>query len=112
MFFTIVTPIVRDACFDIVCGSNAECLSGVCICLKGYQGNPLVSCRPECVLNTECPRNLACISQKCADPCPGTCGLNALCEVYNHIPNCRCPEGMQGNPFVQCQAVQSKNFAI
>lgn len=63
-------------------------------------------CRPECVLNNECPQNKACIRNKCMDPCPGTCGQNALCEVYNHIPMCRCPQGMSGNAFTQCLPYQ------
>lgn len=69
-------------------------------------------CRPECVLNNECPQNKACIKNKCKDPCPGTCGENALCEVYNHIPMCRCPQGMIGNAFVQCLLYQGIYFII
>lgn len=67
-------------------------------------------CRPECVLNSECPQNKACIRNKCMDPCPGTCGQNALCEVYNHVPMCRCPQGMSGNAFVQCLPYQGTVF--
>jgi hypothetical protein len=40
------------------------------------------------------------------DPCPGTCGQNALCDVYNHIPMCRCPQGMNGNAFIECLTYQ------
>jgi len=35
----------------------------------------------------------ACIQQKCKDPCPGVCGSNARCSVYNHVPTCTCIEG-------------------
>lgn len=48
------------------------------------------------------------MQNKCKDPCPGTCGSNAICEVYNHIPMCRCPEGMHGNAFVNCVIQQGK----
>lgn len=67
-------------------------------------------CRPECILNNECPQNKACIKNKCMDPCPGTCGQNALCEVYNHVPMCRCPQGMIGNAFIQCSTYQGITF--
>lgn len=67
-----------------------------------YQGDPYVGCRPECVTNTDCALDRACIRNKCMDPCPNTCGQNALCSVYNHVPMCTCPAGMAGNAFVQC----------
>lgn len=67
-----------------------------------------MGCRPECVLSTDCPRDKACVRQKCVDPCPGTCGTNARCEVVNHIPMCSCPERYSGNPFVDCRPYQGK----
>ena len=76
---------------------------GVCECLPEYIGNPYESCRPECVLSTECPRDKACIRNKCRDPCPGTCGQNARCDVINHIPTCSCPPGFTGDPFFNCR---------
>lgn len=60
------------------------------------------SCRPECVVSAECPVDKACISQKCSDPCPGTCGLHARCNVINHNPICSCPPKFVGDPFVRC----------
>lgn len=48
-------------------------------------------------------RNKACIREKCMDPCPGSCGLDAHCSVMNHIPSCICPEGFIGDPFTNCQ---------
>lgn len=95
-------PVKDDPCDPSPCGSNAQCSNGVCSCLPEYQGDPYRGCRPECVLNSECPRDKACIRSKCVDPCPGTCGQDALCEVMNHIPICSCPNGMAGNAFVQC----------
>lgn len=99
---------LKDPCHPSPCGGNAVCNDGQCTCLPEYQGNPYIGCRPECVLNTDCPRDKACIRNKCKDPCPGTCGIGALCETYNHIPMCRCPEGMTGNAFIQCTALASK----
>lgn len=66
------------------------------------------TCRPECVTSTDCPQNQACIKQKCKDPCPGTCGINAKCQVINHNPICTCKAGFTGDPFVTCQLERSK----
>lgn len=97
----------NDPCNPSPCGFNAQCNNGVCTCLPEYQGDPYIGCRPECVLNNDCPQNKACINRKCKDPCPGICGQNALCDVYNHIPMCRCPEKMMGNAFIECKPVES-----
>lgn len=87
---------------NLSCGPNAECNNGVCTCLPEYRGNPYELCRPECVLNNDCPQNRACVRNKCIDPCIGTCGQNAICNVYNHVPMCSCPNGMSGNAFILC----------
>lgn len=97
----------KDPCYPNPCGSNALCTGeGICSCLTEYQGDPYIACKPECVLSSECSISQACINKKCIDPCPGTCGFNAVCEVVNHIPMCHCTEGMTGNAFVLCQAEQ------
>uniref|UniRef100_A0A6E8W1C0 Dumpy n=1 Tax=Anopheles coluzzii TaxID=1518534 RepID=A0A6E8W1C0_ANOCL len=100
-------PVNDDPCNPSPCGANAQCQNGICTCLPEYQGDPYRGCRPECVLNSDCARDRACIRSKCVDPCPGTCGQDALCEVINHIPMCRCPDGMAGNAFVQCRPQQA-----
>lgn len=97
-----------NPCTPSPCGVNAVCTEGECSCLKEYQGDPYDECRPECILNSDCPRNRTCIRNKCADPCPGTCAINAICEVYNHIPMCHCPKLMTGNAFFECHAIQCK----
>jgi len=53
-------------------------------------------------MHSECPSNEACIREKCQDPCPGSCGWGAQCNVINHTPMCTCPEGYEGNPFTKC----------
>lgn len=98
-------PVPHDPCYPSPCGPNAQCNDGVCTCLPEYHGDPYSGCRPECVLNSDCPRDKACLRNKCIDPCPGTCALNAVCEVNNHIPMCTCPPGTEGNAFVACQPV-------
>lgn len=110
--FTQCEP-VRLAAIEVVnpcqpspCGTNAVCTerngAGACQCLAEYLGNPYDSCRPECVLNSDCPANKACQNQKCVDPCPGTCGQNAECNVANHIPTCNCFIGYVGDPYRNC----------
>lgn len=93
-------------CNAIKCGSNTECKErdGVlaCICKKDFIGDPLLGCRPECVINTDCPSNKACITNKCIDPCNGVCGINAKCDVVNHSPVCYCPESFTGDALVSC----------
>lgn len=101
-------PTEVDPCNPSPCGANAQCRDGVCTCLAEYQGDPYRGCKPECVLNNECSNHLACIRNKCEDPCPGTCGQNAICNVYNHIPICSCPAGMSGNAFIHCRPFEGK----
>lgn len=96
----------QDKCNPSPCGFNAQCDDGVCTCLPEFHGDAYSGCRPECVLNSDCPRDRACLRSKCVDPCPGTCGQTAICNVINHIPMCTCPPGTEGNAFIQCRPVQ------
>lgn len=93
------------------CGLNSQCRTlnqhAVCSCLPTYIGAP-PNCRPECIVSSECPLDKSCINQKCKDPCPGTCGQNAKCQVVNHNPICSCNNGYTGDPFVRCVIEQSK----
>lgn len=93
-------------CVPNPCGSNANCREqngvGSCQCLPEYYGNPYEGCRPECVLNSDCPTNKACIRNKCQNPCGGSCGQNAECQVVNHVPTCTCRVGFTGDPYSFC----------
>lgn len=64
------------------------------------QWNP--QCHPQCLYNSDCPFNLACVGQKCIDPCPGSCGIQAECTVVYHNPICSCQSGLIGNPYEHC----------
>lgn len=103
---------ISRPCSPSPCGSNAVCKeqngAGSCSCVRDYIGNPYEGCRPECVLNSDCPSNLACINSKCNDPCPGTCGHNAVCQVVNHLPSCTCISGHTGDPYRQCSFKQEE----
>lgn len=98
-------PIVVNPCLPSPCGPYSECRdiggSPSCSCSANYIGSP-PNCRPECTVHSDCGSNLACIAEKCADPCPGSCGIDANCNVINHIPTCTCPEGFTGDPFRIC----------
>ena len=80
--------------------------------MNDYIGDPNLACKPECVLNTECPTTQACINQKCLDPCPGTCGLNAECRVAIHRAVCTCIRGFEGDPFRQCYPKREYFFLL
>lgn len=66
----------------------------------GAAYNPV--CHPECITNSDCPFNKACLGSRCHDPCPGSCGINAHCQVWQHSPICSCPYPLLGNPFEHC----------
>lgn len=95
-------------CEPSPCGQFAQCndQNGVaeCKCLPNYYGYP-PNCRPECTVNSDCPNIKACVNEHCVDPCPGACGLNTVCNVINHTPNCACQSGYEGDAFVQCQPI-------
>ncbi|KAL1451865.1 hypothetical protein WDU94_006201 [Cyamophila willieti] len=94
-----------NPCYPSPCGPYSQCRdiggSPSCSCLPSYIGVP-PNCRPECVMNSECPSHEACINEKCQDPCPGSCGYNADCKVINHTPICTCPQGYIGDAFSGC----------
>lgn len=94
-----------DPCYPSPCGPNSECSSvngaAECHCRSNYIGSP-PNCRPECSSNDDCPQHLACVNQKCIDPCPGSCGANAECSVINHRSSCKCLPGYVGDAFTYC----------
>ena len=99
-------PPPRDPCNPNPCGANADAAvrgnSCACTCRREYFGDPYSGCRPECTVNSDCIRTLACSRNKCIDPCPGTCGFNAECRVINHNPTCTCLPNYVGDPFRGC----------
>lgn len=115
---TIADPIPQEylnPCNPSPCGINAICKeqngAGSCSCLPEYFGNPYENCRPECAVNAECQSNKACMNNKCKDPCPGTCGQNAECQVISHSPTCTCYNGYTGDPFRYCHIIPPQRNA-
>lgn len=110
------------------CAANATCVnllgfcdSYQCRCLEGYTGDPYRDgCvappppRRGCQADDECPLDRKCeiLTGACYDPCSAEpdlepelrhhCGLNAVCAVDNHIPQCACPVGYEGDPAKLC----------
>lgn len=99
---------VVNPCVPSPCGNFAQCNdvrgSAVCHCLPNYYGSPPY-CRPECTVNSDCPNIKSCANERCIDPCPGSCGMNAVCNVINHVPNCACKPGYDGDAFVRCHPI-------
>lgn len=105
-----IETLPKDVCEPTPCGANSRCRVtfnniAICVCEPNYYGNPYEGCRPECVINTDCPYNKACLKNKCEDPCPGVCGTTAICEVLNHLPTCKCSAGYTGNPYSYCHII-------
>jgi hypothetical protein len=74
-------PITKNPCNPSPCGPNSQCrvISDLpaCTCLDGFIGRP-PNCKPECLINSDCPTLLACMNnKKCGDPCINACGINA-----------------------------------
>ena len=112
--FLAVEPIIAevDPCNPNPCGPNSNPPRQIgdrcdCSCLPEMIGSP-PNCRPECVINSDCTSDKACINRKCQDPCPGLCGVNAYCNVRNHVPICICNQGYIGDPFSNCYTPPSK----
>ena len=70
------------------------------------------SAKPECTTDPECPDHLACITEKCQNPCfTSTCGVNAECRVIKHRATCICNRGYVGDPYRICEE-RKKYFSI
>ncbi len=110
LYYVTVSPVETSPCNPSPCGINAHCEEkgshqAICSCIQDYVGDPYVQCRPECVEDSNCPYHLACMAGKCKDPCPGSCGRRAECQVINHVPSCYCPERYTGDPFSSCRQI-------
>lgn len=113
MYKALPEPV--DPCHPSPCGPYSKCRTfnghAVCTCLDICVGSP-PNCHPECIVSSDCRPNKACVNQKCQDPCPGMCGVNAQCQVVNHNPICSCYNGYTGDPFVRCFYDESKFMFI
>lgn len=97
-----------NPCHPSPCGPNSICkphnYDAVCSCLPNYIGRA-PNCRPECTMDSDCPTSLACICDRCQNPCDGTCAANAHCTVLYHRAHCVCNEDYIGDPYSGCSRV-------
>lgn len=111
-----------NPCANSPCASNAVCHvrnhNVACRCPESTPiGNPLVYCErqpvaaiePECRTDADCPSRLACINEKCAEPCHELrpCSQTAKCSVQDSVPVrtmiCTCAEGWVPNNEGECK---------
>lgn len=104
-YISDVPSVPRHPCAPSPCGPNSICKvtndQAVCTCQAEFIGAP-PSCRPECLVSSECNQQQACIRKKCVNPCEGVCGQNTDCKVINHSPICTCRSSYTGDPFSRC----------
>lgn len=68
---------------------------------------------PECTKDSECPSKLACINQKCENPCrqPGICSADQECQVLDTYPvrtvMCVCPADSVATNDGHCKPIIS-----
>lgn len=100
------------------CGQGAQCSRvsnhrAVCECTKGYIGSPYTECRPECYGDRDCPTGRpACYYGICKNPCDGSCGVGADCNLRGLTPVCSCPRDMTGDPFVSCRPFTKGTYIL
>ena len=71
---------------------------------KSSEGIYNFSVKPECTTDPECPDHLACVTEKCQNPCfTSTCGVNAECRAIKHRATCICNPGFVGDPYRICE---------
>lgn len=101
-----IDRVCHDPCKDISCPVGSLCQveshRPVCLCPKGYRGNPETGCvRSDCESDEQCSSGHSCRSGVCEDPCQD-CGRGALCRLEARAPVCYCPIGFIGNPKLAC----------
>ena len=81
-----------------------QCRIFIC-CMRDSNACVIVTApRPECTSDPECPQHLACIQEKCQNPCfTESCGIKAECKVKNHRAFCVCMVGYEGDPYTICE---------
>lgn len=102
-----------NPCTTHLCGRGAECFVQShfpqCRCPLGTQGNPQVACiTGVCQYNEDCADHEACdrLNRICRPVCDsGVCANTAICTGRRHQPECTCPAGNTGDPYVQCSLI-------
>lgn len=118
--------VCRPVCDSDTCAPQATCIGRHhqpdCLCRPGTTGNPFVQCsvlrepskppRPECTVDADCPSQLACFDNHCANPCdnPNVCSAQQTCSVLDTLPLrtviCKCPSDMIADNSRNCVPVK------
>lgn len=96
-----------DPCRNVVCGPNASCFRGTCVCSPGFTGSPSdpkLGCQSRgCKNDRDCDSTEICFYQqghrRCVDACQKVqCGHNSVCISQEHRSSCLCKDGYVPNP--------------
>lgn len=66
---------------------------------------------PECTVDADCPSKLACINEKCSNPCKEqkVCSADQICSVLDTLPLrtmiCKCPPETVSDERGNCKAI-------
>lgn len=110
--------VCRPVCDDDTCADTANCRGQQhqpkCYCPPGTSGNPFVDCvahiqpEPECRSDSDCLSQLACINNRCANPCAvdNMCSPDQECRILDTLPLrtmvCQCPPDTLVDPSGRC----------
>lgn len=108
---------INPCIYDNPCSPKAQCMvqnyMALCRCPTGYIGNPYVDCKqevqPECRKDGDCASHLACLNNKCQNPCTvlEPCRRPSECQVVGSLPVrtmiCICPSGYISSGSGTCQ---------
>ncbi|RZF34371.1 hypothetical protein LSTR_LSTR008910 [Laodelphax striatellus] len=115
--------VCRPVCEDDTCAKSATCTARdhqpTCTCPPGSEGNPYIECTrprtpeitPECSVDAECPSRLACVNNRCENPCrlSAICSPDQECRVQDSLPlrtiMCVCPPDSIATPDGRCKAI-------
>ena len=71
---------------------------------------PMFVCSVGCSSDSECAITEVCTNRQCLDACINNnpCAPNAECYSTNHQAACRCPPGLEGDPYTNCIRVECR----
>lgn len=111
--------VCRPVCDKNSCGKGAYCVGTnhaiKCSCNERTYGDPYVECRQqsptECSVDADCPSKLACINDRCTNPCTqqNVCSKEQTCSVLDSLPLrilvCKCPPETVSDERGNCKPI-------
>ena len=79
-----------------------------CTCPDGYFASGANCEKRECNGPQDCPayKSKCTLDGICVNPCDGVCSKDLICNLNQWVPVCTCPDGMRGNPYINCTMVE------